>query len=285
METYLINLSLHIAPLFCVFLAAFLQSITGFGLVIVAAPLLMFFYDPKLVIPIMILLATCGNIAQTILLHRECQWKVIGWLLLGAVIGQPLGYQIYAAIPAHYLKILISCVVLVSLGGVRALHFSPVGDALALGAAVSWGVYSAAVTAVNRGGWHPVAAIRRAFFWALVFMLPLLLFALAAPETAAQVSCSVNLLPEANAARFARPANLANLAFLGLLASACCFVAWNKACERLGTVRCSLGLYLIPVLAFLIAHVFLGETLPAAGVVGAVLVLAGVAVAGSVPRD
>ncbi|SFH84959.1 Uncharacterized membrane protein YfcA [Selenomonas ruminantium] len=115
METYLINLSLHIAPLFCVFLAAFLQSITGFGLVIVAAPLLMFFYDPKLVIPIMILLATCGNIAQTILLHRECQWKVIGWLLLGAVIGQPLGYQIYAGIPAHYLKILISCVVLVSL--------------------------------------------------------------------------------------------------------------------------------------------------------------------------
>ena len=71
----------------------------------------------------------------------------------------------------------------------------------------------------------------------------------------------------------------ATFAFLGLLASAFCFVAWNKACERLGTVRCSLGLYLVPVVAFLIAHVFLGETLPAAGVVGAVLVLAGVAVA------
>ena len=34
------------------------------------------------------------------------------------------------------------------------------------------------------------------------------------------------------------------------------------------------------VIAFLIAHVFLGETLPAAGVIGAVLVLAGVAFAG-----
>ena len=172
-------------------------------------------------------------------------------------------------------------VVLVSLGGVHALHFNPIGDALALGAAMSWGVYSATVTVVNRGGWHPVAAIRRAFFWALAFMLPLLAFALTAPETAAQISCSVNLSPDANAARFARPANLANLAFLGLLASACCFVAWNKACERLGTVRCSLGLYLIPVIAFLIAHVFLGETLPATGVAGAGLVLAGVAVAGS----
>ena len=188
-------------------------------------------------------------------------------------------------------RFLIGCalalggVVLVSLGGVHALHFSPIGDALALGAAVSWGVYSAAVTVVNRCGWHPVAAIRRAFFWALVFMLPLLLFALAAPETAAKISCSVNLSPSANATRFFRLPNLANLIFLGLLASACCFVAWNKACERLGTVRCSLGLYLIPVLAFLIAHVFLGETLPAAGVVGAILVLTGVAVAGSSKRQ
>ena len=79
-------------------------------------------------------------------------------------------------------------------------------------------------------------------------------------------------------------AGLANLAFLGLLASAFCFVAWNKACERLGTVRCSLGLYLVPVVAFLVAHVFLGETLPAAGVVGGLLVLAGVAVAGAARR-
>ena len=74
------------------------------------------------------------------------------------------------------------------------------------------------------------------------------------------------------------------IAFLGLLASAFCFVAWNKACERLGTVRCSLGLYLVPVVAFLVTHVFLGETLPAAGVVGGLLVLAGVAAAGAARR-
>lgn len=187
-------------------------------------------------------------------------------------------------------RFLIGCalalggVALVSLGGARAFHFRPIGDALALGAALSWGVYSAAVTVVNRGGWHPVAAIRRAFFWALVFMFPLLVFALALPETANGMSCAVDLSRAGNAARFVRLPNIANLAFLGLFASASCFVAWNKACERLGTVRCSLGLYLIPVIAFLIAHIFLGETLPAAGVVGAVLVLAGVAVAGASGR-
>ncbi|MBR4611664.1 MAG: hypothetical protein IKO40_03015 [Kiritimatiellae bacterium] len=36
--------------------------------------------------------------------------------------------------------------------------------------------------------------------------------------------------------------------------------------------------------AFLVAHVFLGETLPAAGVVGGLLVLADVAVASSARR-
>lgn len=175
-------------------------------------------------------------------------------------------------------------VALVALGGARTFRFRPAGDALALGSAACWGVYSAIVTVVNRRGWPPAAAIRRTFFWALVFMLPLLVFALAAPETAERFSCGVELSRAANAARFARLSNLGNLAFLGLLAGAFCFAAWNKACERLGTVRCSLGLYLIPVVAFLAAHVFLGETLPAAGAVGALLVLAGVAVAGKAPK-
>jgi len=115
MEQYLSALSAHLAPLLCVFLAAFLQSITGFGLVIVAAPLLMFFYDPKLVIPIMILLAACGNITQTILLHKDIQWKTIGWLITGAILGQPIGCQIFLTLPGDFLKILISLMVLLSL--------------------------------------------------------------------------------------------------------------------------------------------------------------------------
>ena len=45
---YLSGLPAHAGPMACVFLAAFLQSITGFGLVMVAVPLLMFFYEPKL---------------------------------------------------------------------------------------------------------------------------------------------------------------------------------------------------------------------------------------------
>ena len=72
---YLSGLPAHAGPMACVFLAAFLQSITGFGLVMVAAPLLMFFYEPKLTIVIMFFLAACGNSTQ---LAGACLWNCIG---------------------------------------------------------------------------------------------------------------------------------------------------------------------------------------------------------------
>ena len=53
MEHYLSGVAAHAGPTLAIFFAAFIQSITGFGLVIIAAPLLMFFYEPKLTVPIM----------------------------------------------------------------------------------------------------------------------------------------------------------------------------------------------------------------------------------------
>ena len=122
LEHYLMTLPLHLAPVLCVFFAAYLQAVTGFGLVIVAAPLLMFFYDPKLVIPVMILLASCGNVSQTLLLHRDIHWRIISCLILGAILGQPIGFQIFSLVPSHYLKILISIVVLLSLSIMQLRH-------------------------------------------------------------------------------------------------------------------------------------------------------------------
>lgn len=171
----------------------------------------------------------------------------------------------------------IAGVAMVSLDGVRSFHFRPAGDLLALASGLSWGFYSVLVSVVNRRPWPPAAVIRRAFFWALVAMIPAVAAALAFPAAAARVSCSIDLSPAANAARFASPANWFNLSFLGVLASAVCFVVWNAACDRLGTVRASAGIYLIPAITLLFAHLFLGETLTAIGALGALLTLAGVA--------
>ena len=158
-----------------------------------------------------------------------------------------------------------------------AFELHPAGDALALAAALSWSLYSVLVTKMNARGRDPVLMTRRTFFWALVAMLPLLCVpALPGGGAFANGTFAVDVSAAANAARFARPLNLLNLGFLGLLASALCFATWNAACARLGTVRATIGIYTLPAITILLAWVFLGERLTPLGAAGALLTLVGV---------
>ena len=175
----------------------------------------------------------------------------------------------------------ITGVTLVSMNGIRVLHFRPVGDLLALGAMLCWGFYSVLIAKVNETGYSAVAVIRRSFFWALVAMVPFLLFGLTETgRTVLDGSFAVTADWAVNRARFSSWLNVMNLAFLGVRASAVRFVIWNVACGIVGVVRCSIGLYLIPVVTVLFAYLFLGETLTPLSAFGAVLTLAGVVVSG-----
>ena len=172
-------------------------------------------------------------------------------------------------------------VAMVCLNGLQAFHFHPLGDLMAFGAMLSWGFYSMFVDVVNTKGYPPVFVIRRMFFWALVVTVPIVFFGLTPTgHTVLNGSFAVSLDPAANAARFTSGLNLLNLGFLGLLASAACFVVWNMACETLGTVRCTVALYLIPVVTVVFAAAFLGERMTAVSCVGAVLILGGVILSG-----
>jgi len=164
-------------------------------------------------------------------------------------------------------------VTLVSFNGHAEFHLSPKGDLLALLAAVSWGFYSLFVSKANSLGYDDILCTRRFFFYALIFMIPFFIFGATAagPES----SFYVNLSASVNKARFAKPMNWVNLLFLGLSASAFCFVAWNYACNKLGTVKATIGIYLIPVVTIIFAFVFLGETITLMGLFGAALTIGG----------
>ena len=172
-------------------------------------------------------------------------------------------------------------VALVSFNGIAVLDLRPIGDLMALGAMLSWGVYSVLVEIANRRGVPPVRAIRKSFFWAVLMILPFA--AWGATESgfcALDGSFSVNLDIEDNIARFSSVSNWANVSFLGLLASAACFALWNIACKGLGVVKATTGLYLTPVVGVLFATAFLGECVAPAAMAGGVLIVAGVAIAG-----
>lgn len=158
-------------------------------------------------------------------------------------------------------------VALVSLNGKGNLSISPKGDFLALLSSICWGFYSLFVSIINSRKYDPICSTRRVFFFAVIFMIPLVIYG--------NLTGSVDLSAAVNSARFGKFVNWMNLCFLGVFASSLCFSAWNKACNLLGTIRVSNGLYLIPVVTIIFARIFLNETITWMGAAGALITIAG----------
>ena len=187
-------------------------------------------------------------IAQLILKEKHITfWFVLGFIL--AIFG----------------------ICLVTFNGTTRLHLSPKGDLLALSAAISWGFYSLFVSKINAFGYSSLATTRRIFFWALVSMIPLTILG----TTSDFAQTFVNLNPTVNAERFSNFWVWFNLLFLGLGASAFCFASWNVACNSLGTVKATTGIYLIPVVTIVFAFFVLHEKMTVVGVVGSALTIIG----------
>ena len=134
-----------------------------------------------------------------------------------------------------------------------------VGCALALAAAAVWAAYSLLVARLAAGGYETIAATKRTFAWGLLLMTPAVLLGGDAPQPASLVE----------------PVNAANLLFLGLIASAACFVTWGYAVKHLGAVVTSTYIYLVPAVTAACAAVVLGEPLSPAVLAGMALTVAG----------
>lgn len=153
----------------------------------------------------------------------------------------------------------ISGIFLISFNGSSNLKLNPWGDILAVSAAVVWAAYSVLTKKISGFHYNTIQATRRIFVYGLVFMIPaLFLFGFA---------ININQLME--------PVNLFNILFLGLGASALCFVTWNSAVKLLGAVKTSVYIYMVPVITVVTAVIVLHETIIGIAVFGIVLTLAG----------
>ena len=152
--------------------------------------------------------------------------------------------------------------------GTFVLRLSPRGDLLTVGASVCWALYS---FLLNRGlqenaqTEQPLSllqftrnymAIGALLMWALFF---------ATGHTAA------DLLHLGGAF-------YGSAAYLAVFSSCIAMVLWGRANSRLGTVVCSLYLYTSPLLGILASHLFLQERMTPVAVLGAVLILGGMAI-------
>ena len=169
--------------------------------------------------------------------------------------------------------IAITGIVLVSLNGSSEIHFNPKGDLLALTSAFCWGFYSMFVSKINKMNLDKILCTRRSFFFAVVSMIPFIIYGIIENNSAS--SFYINTDSATNIRRFSDFYFWLNFCFLGLGASAFCFVAWNMACNTLGPVKTTAGIYMVPVVTIVFAYFILKEKMSLMGLAGCVLTIAG----------
>ena len=68
---------------------------------------------------------------------------------------------------------------------------------------------------------------------------------------------------------------LFNIVFLGLGASALCFVTWNLAVRELGAVKASVYIYMVPVITVITSAIVLQEKITLLVALGTILTMTG----------
>jgi len=149
-------------------------------------------------------------------------------------------------------------VVLVVFNGAFALHLNPLGDLLALIAAVSWSAYSMLLRRWS-GTYPSVLITRKLMFYGILTVLPMVL---ASGETIDFTSLFTAV-------------NLAKLCYLGLLGSATCYMLWSSAVSKIGVLGANMYVNMVPLVTLVVSALVLGEKITLVGFAGIVLIIFG----------
>ena len=150
-------------------------------------------------------------------------------------------------------------IAMINVGGTQidAAHIK--GDLLALSAAAVWGIYCVVLNEHIGEGVPVIVRTRRIFFYGLLTMIP----------------CVFLMDAKFNLSRLLEPVNAGNIAFLAILATAGAYVTWNYAVARLGVMKSSVYIYLIPVITIICSAIILHEKITIGAVAGCLLTMAG----------
>lgn len=149
-------------------------------------------------------------------------------------------------------------IILISFNG-RELALNPFGDLLAVAASLVWACYSILIRKISSFGYPVILSTRRTFFYGILFMIPALFIFDFQPDLS----------------RFTNITYLFNILYLGLGASALCFVTWNFAVKELGAVKTSVYIYMVPIITVITSVLILHEQLTLLTATGTILTLIG----------
>ena len=136
------------------------------------------------------------------------------------------------------------------------------GDALAIGAAIMWAIYSIILKQLNNR--YPTLLItRKTFFYGVITSLPIMLW-------------QGNLTPIST---LVQPIVVGNILFLALACSMAAFFAWGRVTKALGPTTANNYIYLGPIISMAVAAVVLSERVGIIGLIGCLIILTGLFIA------
>lgn len=192
------------------------------------------------------LLASISPIFTTLLLGVFYKMKIKGGVIIGSVIA------------------FIGVGFVVMSGSADGLEIHPLGDMLALSAALSWGLYSIVVKRLIPL-YNSFFITRKLFLYGVLTGLPLLL-------SQQEPYHFLELFD------ISHPEYVSNFAFLVVMCSVVSYLIWNEAMKALGSVTANNYLYGQPIITMIIGVSALGEPLTVMGCLGCVLIIGGLVV-------
>lgn len=146
-------------------------------------------------------------------------------------------------------------------GAVLKIH--PLGDTLALIAALAWAIYSVVLRRFD-GRYTTWFVTRKVFFYGIITLVPFI---------AGGMGGGLHL------DKLTIPVVAGNVIFLSVVASMLCFYTWNLVLEKLGTIRASNYMYTQPLVSLACSVWILHEPITSIALLGTIFILIGIYVA------
>ena len=96
-----------------ILVASILQTSTGFGFSIMATPFLLMLFDPREAIQINLILSLVISSVLIFKIKNNVDWKIIQHLIIGSIVGLPIGIYIFLSLDMTFLKLGVSILIII----------------------------------------------------------------------------------------------------------------------------------------------------------------------------
>jgi uncharacterized protein len=96
------------------FIGGFIRGYSGFGFALACVPVLTLAFTPAQAVPAVLPIEVLLGVTTIPQQRNHIDWTVVRWLVLGTVIGTPIGIAVLASLPAHVMRLVVGAAVLIA---------------------------------------------------------------------------------------------------------------------------------------------------------------------------